>query len=124
MRLEYTAEQEQLRDEIRATMKEVMTPQRQAAVSERVEGGPAVRECVQALAAADLLGVGWPKEYGGHGFTALEQFIFFEEAQRVNAPIPLVTLNTVPVAVPVVCRTTSPVPSVIAARFESANVTV
>ena len=25
----------------------------------------------------------------------LEQFIFFEEAQRVNAPIPLVTLNTV-----------------------------
>ncbi|MDT5090541.1 MAG: 3-oxocholest-4-en-26-oyl-CoA dehydrogenase alpha subunit [Mycobacterium sp.] len=95
MRLEYTAEQEQLRDEIRATMQEVMTPQRQAAVSERVEGGPAVRECVQALAAADLLGVGWPKEYGGRGFSAIEQFIFAEEARRVNAPIPLVTLNTV-----------------------------
>ena len=95
MRLEYTPEQEQLRDEIRATMQEVMTPQRQAAVSERVEGGPAVRECVQALAAADLLGVGWPKEYGGRGFSAIEQFIFAEEARRVNAPIPLVTLNTV-----------------------------
>jgi alkylation response protein AidB-like acyl-CoA dehydrogenase len=95
MRLEYTAEQEQLRDEIRATMQEVMTPQRQAAVSERVEGGPAVRECVQALAAADLLGVGWPREYGGRGFSAIEQFIFAEEARRVNAPIPLVTLNTV-----------------------------
>jgi alkylation response protein AidB-like acyl-CoA dehydrogenase len=95
MRLEYTAEQEQLRDEIRATMQEVMTPQRQAAVSERVEGGPAVRECVQALAAADLLGVGWPEEYGGRGFSAIEQFIFAEEARRVNAPIPLVTLNTV-----------------------------
>jgi alkylation response protein AidB-like acyl-CoA dehydrogenase len=95
MRLEYTPEQEQLRDEIRATMQQVMTPQRQAAVSERVEGGPAVRECVQALAAADLLGVGWPKEYGGRGFSAIEQFIFAEEARRVNAPIPLVTLNTV-----------------------------
>ncbi len=95
MRLEYTPAQEQLRDEIRATMQEVMTPQRQAAVSERVEGGPAVRECVQALAAADLLGVGWPKEYGGRGFSAIEQFIFAEEARRVNAPIPLVTLNTV-----------------------------
>ena len=47
------------------------------------------------MAPPDLLGVGWPKEYGGRGFTALEQFIFFEEAQRVNAPIPLVTLNTV-----------------------------
>jgi alkylation response protein AidB-like acyl-CoA dehydrogenase len=95
MRLEYTAEQEQLRDEIRTTMQQVMTPQRQAAVSERVEGGPAVRECIQALAAADLLGVGWPKEFGGRGFSAIEQFIFAEEARRVNAPIPLVTLNTV-----------------------------
>ena len=95
MRLEYTDEQEQLRDEIRATMQQVMTPQRQAAVSERAEGGPAMRDCVRALAAADLLGVGWPKEFGGRGFSAIEQFIFGEEARRVNAPIPLVTLNTV-----------------------------
>jgi 3-oxocholest-4-en-26-oyl-CoA dehydrogenase alpha subunit len=95
MRLDYTPEQEQLRDEIRATMEQVMTPERQAAVRERMEGGPAVRECVRALAAADLLGVGWPKEFGGRGFSAIEQFIFAEEARRVNAPIPLVTLNTV-----------------------------
>jgi alkylation response protein AidB-like acyl-CoA dehydrogenase len=95
VRLDYTPEQEQLRDEIRATMEQVMTPERQAAVSERMEGGPAVRDCVRALAAADLLGVGWPKEFGGRGFSAVEQFIFAEEARRVNAPIPLVTLNTV-----------------------------
>ena len=95
MRLDYTPEQEQLRDEIRATMEKVMTPERRATVSERMEGGPAVRECVRALAAADLLGVGWPKEFGGRGFSAIEQFIFAEEARRVNAPIPLVTLNTV-----------------------------
>jgi alkylation response protein AidB-like acyl-CoA dehydrogenase len=54
-----------------------------------------VRDCIRALAAANLLGVGWPKEYGGRGFSAIEQFIFSEEARRVNAPIPLVTLNTV-----------------------------
>jgi alkylation response protein AidB-like acyl-CoA dehydrogenase len=95
MRLDYTPEQQQLRDEIRATMEQVMTPERRTAVSERMEGGPAVRECVRALAAADLLGVGWPKEFGGRGFSAIEQFIFAEEARRVNAPIPLVTLNTV-----------------------------
>src|SRR6201996_7339234 len=95
MRLEYTPEQERLRDEIRATMQTVMTPERQAAVSERMEGGPAVRDCVQALAKADLLGVGWPKEFGGRGFSAIEQFICAEEARRVNAPIPLVTLNPV-----------------------------
>jgi alkylation response protein AidB-like acyl-CoA dehydrogenase len=93
--LEYTPEQEQLRIEIRATLEQVMTPERIAAIDERIEGGPAVRECIRALAAANLLGVGWPKEYGGQGFSAIEQFIFSEEARRVNAPIPLVTLNTV-----------------------------
>ena len=95
MQLEYTPEQEQLRAEMRATLEQVMTPQRCAAVSENIEGGPAVRDCVRALAEANLLGVGWPKEYGGQGFSAIEQYIFAEEARRVNAPIPLVTLNTV-----------------------------
>jgi 3-oxocholest-4-en-26-oyl-CoA dehydrogenase alpha subunit len=95
MHLEYTPEQQQLREEIRAQLESVMTPERAAAVNRRNEGGPAVKECVRALAAANLLGVGWPKEYGGRGFSAIEQHIFFEEAKRVNAPIPLVTLNTV-----------------------------
>jgi 3-oxocholest-4-en-26-oyl-CoA dehydrogenase alpha subunit len=95
MYLDYTPEQQRLRAEIRAALERVMTPQRSAAVSEGVEGGPAVRECIRALGAADLLGVGWPKQYGGRGFSAIEQFIFSEEAQRVSAPIPLVTLNTV-----------------------------
>ncbi len=56
---------------------------------------PRCADCIRALAAARLLGVGWPNEYGGQGYSAIEQFIFNEEAQRVGAPIPLVTLNTV-----------------------------
>ena len=95
MHLDFTPEQKQLRTEIRSSLESVMTPERIAAVADRMEGGDAVKECVRALGAANLLGVGWPKEYGGRGFTALEQFIFFDEAQRLNAPIPLVTLNTV-----------------------------
>lgn len=95
MHLDFTPEQQQLRKEIRASLEAVMTPERIAAVTDRMEGGPELKECLHALGAANLLGVGWPKEYGGRGFSALEQFIFFEEAQRVNAPIPLVTLNTV-----------------------------
>jgi len=86
MDLEYTPEQERLRAEMRATLAEVMTPERVASVSGQLEGGPATRDCIRALAAANLLGVGWPKEYGGQGFSAIEQFIFSEEARRVNAP--------------------------------------
>ena len=95
MHLEYTPEQQDLRAKIRTQLESIMTPERSAAVSRRGEGGPAIKECVRALAKANLLGVGWPKEYGGQGFSAIEQHIFFEEAKRVNAPIPLVTLNTV-----------------------------
>jgi 3-oxocholest-4-en-26-oyl-CoA dehydrogenase alpha subunit len=95
MDLEYTPEQEQLRTQMRATLAEVMTPERVAAVSGQLEGGVATRECIRALADANLLGIGWPKEFGGQGLSAIEQFIFSEEARRANAPIPLVTLNTV-----------------------------
>ncbi|TDZ86317.1 Acyl-CoA dehydrogenase fadE12 [Mycobacteroides salmoniphilum] len=41
------------------------------------------------------LGVGWPKEYGGHGFGPLEQQIFMNEVIRADVPMPLVTLQTV-----------------------------
>jgi alkylation response protein AidB-like acyl-CoA dehydrogenase len=95
MYLDFTPEQKKLRTEIRASLEAVMTPERRAVIANRLEGGPEFKECVQALAAAHLLGVGWPKEYGGRGFSAIEQFIFNEEIQRVNAPVPFVTLNTV-----------------------------
>src|SRR6202012_456453 len=93
MYLEYTPEQQQLRAEMRATLEQVMTPERSAAINEGLEG-PQVRDCIRALAAAGLLGVGWPKEYGGRGFSAVQQYIFAEGARPVNAPLPLVTLNT------------------------------
>ena len=32
------------------------------------------------------LGVGWPKEWGGRGFSAVEQFIWFDEAMRLGRP--------------------------------------
>ena len=93
---EFSPEQEKLRSEIRSALGEVMTPERVEALKDRnAEGGPTVKECVRELGAANLLGVGWPKEFGGRGFTALEQYIFLEEAQRLNTPIPMITLNTV-----------------------------
>jgi len=95
MYLEYTEEQQELRAKMRAELEAVMTPERIKAVAGRMEGGPAIKECVRALAAANLLGIGWPKQFGGQGYSAIEQYIFFEEAKRLNAPIPLVTLNTV-----------------------------
>ena len=47
------------------------------------------------MGADGWLGIGWPKEYGGQGRPATDQFIFFDEVQRAGAPFPFVTLNTV-----------------------------
>lgn len=95
MDFDYTPEQEQLRKDYRQKLEAVMTPERRAAVAGLMEGGAAMTEARRALGAAGLLGVAWPTEYGGHGLTALEQYIFGEEARRVNAPLPMITLNTV-----------------------------
>lgn len=95
MDFDYTPEQEQLRKDYRDRLEAVMTPERRAAVAGHMEGGAAIAECRRALGAAGLLGVAWPTEYGGHGLGALEQYIFGEEARRVNAPLPMITLNTV-----------------------------
>jgi 3-oxocholest-4-en-26-oyl-CoA dehydrogenase alpha subunit len=95
MDFDYTPEQEQLRKNYRERLEAVMTPERRKAVAGLMEGGAAMTECRKALGAAGLLGVAWPTEYGGHGLTALEQYIFGEEARRVNAPLPMITLNTV-----------------------------
>jgi alkylation response protein AidB-like acyl-CoA dehydrogenase len=91
----YSPQQEQLRKDYRERLEDVMTPERRAAVAGLMEGGAAMTEARRALGQAGLLGVAWPVEYGGSGLTALEQYIFGEEARRVNAPLPFVTLNTV-----------------------------
>lgn len=95
MDFDYTPEQERLRAEFRERLEAVMAPERRAAVSGLMEGGAAMAECRRALGEAGLLGVAWPVEYGGRGLTALEQYIFSEEARRAHAPLPMITLNTV-----------------------------
>src|SRR5258708_40006337 len=93
MYLDFTPEQKELRAEIRASLKAVMTPERIAFLAGRMEGGGAVKECVQALGAAHLLGVGWPKEYGGRGVSPPRHVLFFSEGQRGSAPPPPPTRN-------------------------------
>ena len=94
MHLALTAEQERLRDELRTYFAAMMTPEVEAAMSDG-EGGPRYRELVLRLGRDGWLGIGWPREFGGQGRSAVEQFIFFDEAQRAGAPVPFLTINTV-----------------------------
>ena len=95
MFLEYTPEQRALRKELREYFARLLTPEVRAELGEPGEGSPLFRDVVRQIGTDGWLGIGWPREYGGQGRPATDQFIFFDEVQRAGAPFPFVTLNTV-----------------------------
>jgi alkylation response protein AidB-like acyl-CoA dehydrogenase len=95
MYLAETPEQQALRKELREYFASMLTPEVRAELGESGEGRPLFRELVRKLGADGWLGLGWPKEFGGQGRPATDQFIMFDEIQRAHAPFPFVTVNTV-----------------------------
>ena len=57
--------------------------------------GETYQRVVKQMGSDGWMGVGWPKEYGGHGLGEVEQTIFANEAQRADVHLPAVTLQTV-----------------------------
>ncbi|MCO1578773.1 acyl-CoA dehydrogenase family protein [Crossiella sp. SN42] len=94
MRIELSAAQRALRDELREYFAGLVTAaEREVLRTER--HGPVYRDIVRRLGRDGWLGVGWPVEYGGRGFGQVEQQIFVNEAARADVPLPGVTLQTV-----------------------------
>ena len=82
-------EQQALRKELRAYFAELLTPEVRAEIGHRGEGGDGWRRIVRQMGTDGWLGIGWPKEYGGQGRPATDQFIFFDEVQRAERPVPV-----------------------------------
>src|SRR4051812_9609671 len=95
MRIAYTGDQIALRDELRAYFGKLVTPEVAAEMAQGEMGGKKCLEAVAQMGKDGWLGVGWPQEYGGRGFGPMEQFVFYDEAQRAGAPVPFLPLHTV-----------------------------
>ncbi|MDE3203801.1 MAG: acyl-CoA dehydrogenase family protein [Acidobacteriota bacterium] len=95
MYIGYTEEQERLRQELRAYYAELLTPEVEAELADSKGVGETMRRVVRQMGADGWLGVGWPEEWGGRGFTAIEQFVWFDESMRAGAPVPMLTINSV-----------------------------
>ena len=95
MYLQETSDQQALRAELRAYFAEVITDEVRAVLDGEGDGGVVSHSIIRRMGKDGWLGIGWPKEYGGQGRPASDQFIFFNEVQRARAPFPFVTLNTV-----------------------------
>ena len=98
MHIDYTPEQKALSSELKTYFSQLITPE----IRDQIRGseggglsGKLYKDIIRQMAKDNWLAVGWPKEYGGQGLSAMEQLIFFQEARLAGAPIPFVTLNTV-----------------------------
>ncbi len=90
----YSEEQNKIRKELRDYFNSIMTPEKLMACIGK-EGGPVFREIIEQLGKDGMLTLGWPKEFGGKNYGAVEQMILFEEAWKTHTPFPLITLNSV-----------------------------
>jgi alkylation response protein AidB-like acyl-CoA dehydrogenase len=91
-----STEQEAFRAEVRAWLSANLPPDwaaRPVADVPRSELYDFGRQWQRRLHAAGLLGITWPKEYGGRGLTWLEELILHEELVFHRAPPPLNVLG-------------------------------
>jgi alkylation response protein AidB-like acyl-CoA dehydrogenase len=98
MHIGYTPEQERLRQQLRAYFAGLMTPELREELNPadgEYGDGTAYRDVVRKLGADGWLTLGWPKEFGGGGRSAVDQLIFTDEAAAAGVPVPFLTLNTI-----------------------------
>jgi 3-oxocholest-4-en-26-oyl-CoA dehydrogenase alpha subunit len=95
MEIGYTTEQEAMRSELRAYYDKLLNPATVAELTAAHGTGESPRRIWKQMCTDGWAGIGWPKEYGGQGRSAIEQFIFFDESMRAGAPVPMLTLNSV-----------------------------
>jgi alkylation response protein AidB-like acyl-CoA dehydrogenase len=95
MEIGYTPAQEAMRSELRAYYEKLLDADTVGKLAHSHGIGPEMRRVWKQMCADGWAGIGWPKEYGGKGATAIEQFIFFDESMRAGAPVPMLTINTV-----------------------------
>ncbi len=91
MKLSFSPEDEQFREEVAAWLKDNLTGEFEKL---RYRGGPGDEHMYpeerkvweQKLAEGGWTCVGWPEKYGGRGCSIEQQVIFFEEYARAGAP--------------------------------------
>jgi alkylation response protein AidB-like acyl-CoA dehydrogenase len=95
MYLDLTPEQQAFRDELRDYFSKLVTPELLEEMRGSEGGSPGYHKAMKQMGADGLLGLGWPKEYGGQARGPVDHYIFTDEVQRSGFPLPFLTLNTV-----------------------------
>src|SRR4030095_68654 len=93
MDFDFTQEQQDFRQEVRAWLAENVPPalKGRGFASSRAEVAEVnrLREWQRTLHKAGYVGMDWPAEYGGRNASIMEQVILYEDLSRVRMPKPL-----------------------------------
>ena len=89
MLLQETPEQQAFRKEVREYFADLMTDEIRDALRGAHETSPVRRELFRKMGSDGMLGIGWPKEYGGGGLSADEDKVLMQEMMRIRPRSPL-----------------------------------
>jgi alkylation response protein AidB-like acyl-CoA dehydrogenase len=90
-----TPEQEEFQQQVRGFIHDHLTPElRDEVEREQYAIGPLGKKFVRLMGRQGWLGIGWPREYGGQGRGAIDQWLFLEEMASENLPTGGLTLNS------------------------------
>jgi alkylation response protein AidB-like acyl-CoA dehydrogenase len=95
MEIGYTSEQAALQQQLRRYFEKLLDPETVKELSQSRGVGSAPRRVWKQMCTDGWAGIGWPTEWGGQGKGPIDQFIFFDEAMRAGAPVPMLSINTV-----------------------------
>ncbi|EGD53567.1 acyl-CoA dehydrogenase family protein [Gordonia neofelifaecis] len=95
MRPDLSDRTKRLRTELRDYFADLIDDDDRRDLVDQTEGGPTFTRLLHRMGADGWLGLGWPEEYGGRGEDPEALYVFYDEVVRANAPLSLVTLNTV-----------------------------
>ena len=95
MHLALTQEQEEFRLRVRRYFEGVMTPDIRDKQMRYDLDAETYKALIRRIGADGWLCVSWPQEYGGRDLSEVEQFLFYDETQRLGVPLPFLTTNTV-----------------------------
>lgn len=96
MHFKLDAEHLALKEKLKQYFEDLLTDEVRAGLHKEGENGGTMRDTVMRQMGADgILGLGWPKEYGGEGLGSVANYLLYSEAYKADAPLPMITLTTV-----------------------------
>jgi alkylation response protein AidB-like acyl-CoA dehydrogenase len=88
-------EQEQFKQQVHDFIQQHLTPElRDEVEREQYSIGPLGKQFVRLMGQQGWLGIGWPKQYGGQGRGAIDQWLFLEEMDLESLPTGGLTLSS------------------------------